>query len=547
MREAADCRGIRGGASVVDPISGYDPDKQKATVALTFTGDEEYNQKNYALNVSVGSKVKANDTFTAAAPAAAATVKVEKTKKFTFKPAASYKLATRDSGALVTGKASIPTGDYELTGLSLLNANIGGTANSFKSYFEIADGKLRIKTTVSEADMQKLLSDKDYKKHLTGYLTYTATARKSYYEASTGTGTNTVKITVKLDDKKALAKYTADEVTITNKENATVSAMIRADKEKVTLAAAMIDPDERKTDACVVANDPFLTEGSKINLKLKETTTKAKVKATVYVVPENSYYASKFAQGQSPKLEDYQKYGTAVTINLKVVQPVTMTLADATAAVTAWVETVKTADPAPEWLTKKDAAEATMKAAVTDEAKKAIVADNAAEFVIAYAPRSAGDSTEDFTFEAAGTTKAGKVRGTLEIKLGADSTEKSTVPFEFIIPMQEEEEKPPVETTPEVTKVEILKDGATVETATATPGENIAFTAKVTGDNLTEDTDFNVTWAVEGSIESKSSITDGVLSVGADETATTLTVKATSTKDTTKSASVTVTVTPAGG
>ena len=547
MREAADCRGIRGGASVVDPISGYDPDKQKATVALTFTGDEEYNQKNYALNVSVGSKVKANDTFTAAAPAAAATVKVEKTKKFTFKPAASYKLATRDSGALVTGKASIPTGDYELTGLSLLNANIGGTANSFKSYFEIADGKLRIKTTVSEADMQKLLSDKDYKKHLTGYLTYTATARKSYYEASTGTGTNTVKITVKLDDKKALAKYTADEVTITNKENATVSAMIRADKEKVTLAAAMIDPDERKTDACVVANDPFLTEGSKINLKLKETTTKAKVKATVYVVPENSYYASKFAQGQSPKLEDYQKYGTAVTINLKVVQPVTMTLADATAAVTAWVETVKTADPAPEGLTKKDAAEATMKAAVTDEAKKAIVADNAAEFVIAYAPRSAGDSTEDFTFEAAGTTKAGKVRGTLEIKLGADSTEKSTVPFEFIIPMQEEEEKPPVETTPEVTKVEILKDGATVETATATPGENIAFTAKVTGDNLTEDTDFNVTWAVEGSIESKSSITDGVLSVGADETATTLTVKATSTKDTTKSASVTVTVTPAGG
>lgn len=529
----------------MDPIDGYDSEKQKATVALTFTGDEKYNQKNYALKVSVGSKVKANDTFTAAAPAAAATVKVEKTKKFTFKPAASYKLATRDSGALVTGKASIPTGDYELTGLSLLNANIGGTANSFKSYFEIADGKLRIKTTVSEADMQKLLSDKDYKKHLTGYLTYTATARKSYYEASTGTGTNTVKITVKLDDKKAVAKYTADEVTIMNKADATVSATILADKKGVTLAAVMLDPDVKKTDACVVANDPFLTEGSKINLKLKETTTKAKVKATVYVVPENSYYASKFAQGQSPKLEDYQKYGTAVTINLKVVQPVTMTLADATAAVTAWVETVKTADPAPEWLTKKDAAEATMKAAVTDEAKKAIVADNAAEFVIAYAPRSAGDSTEDFTFEAAGTTKAGKVSGTLEIKLGADSTEKSTVPFEFIIPMQEEEEKPPVETTPEVTKVEILKDGATVETETVTAGGNITFTAKVTGNKLTAGTDDKVVWTVDGSADNKSTIADGVLSVGADETATTLTVKATSETDSTKSASVTVTVTPA--
>lgn len=244
-------------------------------------------------------------------------------------------------------------------------------------------------------------------------------------------------------------------------------------------------------------------------------------------------------------MEDYQKYGTAVTINLKVVQPVTMTLADATAAVTAWVETVKTADPAPEWLTKKDAAEATMKAAVTDEAKKAIVADNAAEFVIAYAPRSAGDSTEDFTFEAAGTTKAGKVRGTLEIKLGADSTEKSTVPFEFIIPMQEEEEKPPVETTPEVTKVEILKDGATVETETVTAGGNITFTAKVTGNKLTAGTDDKVVWTVDGSADNKSTIADGVLSVGADETATTLTVKATSETDSTKSASVTVTVTPA--
>lgn len=546
MREAADCRGIRGGASVVDPIDGYDPDKQKATVALTFTGDKEYNQKNYALKVSVGSKVKTGDTFTAAAPAAAATVKVEKTKKFTFKPAASYKLATRDSGALVTGKASIPTADYELTGLSLLNANIGGAANSFKTYFEIADGKLRIKTDVSEDDIKKLVNDKDYKKHLTGYLTYTAAATKTYYEASTGTGTNTVKITVKLEDKKALAKYTADEVTITNKENETVSATILADKEKVRLAAAMIDPDERKTDACVVANDPLITDGNKIGLKLKEKATKPKVKATVYVVPENSYYASKFAQGQTPKLEDYQKYGTAVTINLKVVQPVTMTLADAKAAVTAWVETVKTADPVPEWLTKKDATEATMKTAVTDEAKKAIVADNAAEFVITYAPKSEEDPTLDFTFEAADTTKAGKVSGTLEIKLGADSTEKETVAFKFTIPQQKEEEKPPVE-TPKVTKVEILKDGSAVETVTVTAGENITFTAKVTGDNLTEDTDFNVTWAVEGSIESKSSITDGALSVGADETATTLTVKATSTKDTTKSASVTVTVTPAGG
>lgn len=95
--------------------------------------------------------------------------------------------------------------------------------------------------------------------------------------------------------------------------------------------------------------------------------------------------------------------------------------------------------------------------------------------------------------------------------------------------------------------MEILKDGSAVETVTATVGESITFTAKVTGNHLTEGTDDQVTWTVEGSTNNKSGIADGVLSVGADETATELTVKATSTKDTTKSASVTVTVTPAGG
>lgn len=84
-------------------------------------------------------------------------------------------------------------------------------------------------------------------------------------------------------------------------------------------------------------------------------------------------------------------------------------------------------------------------------------------------------------------------------------------------------------------------DSVTVSPATASvaKGTNKAFSVAVTGTNSPAQT---VTWTVEGKASSSTTISNGTLSVGSDETAATLTVRATSTIDTTKSGTATVTV-----
>ena len=524
-------------------LTDFNATTKKATVQLGFTGDVEYLQNSYALKVSVGSK--SGDAFTAAAPAVAATVKVEKTKKFTFKPTTSYTIATRDGGVVIGGKASIPAGDLKLTNLSLQNANFGGQANAFMTYFEIKDGKLQLK---NGADVAHLL-DKNNKNDLTGYLTYTAESNKSYYEYSTGTGTNTVKITVKLNDTKPVAKYTAAQGEITSKVAATTTVDVLANKAPVTIKHAMFDTTGTKTEACFDTSAAIVDNG-KIKLTLKETTTKSSIKATVYVIPEESFYLGEFAEGKNPTFETYKKYGAAVTITLKVVQPNIMSLLDAKTAITDWVAEVKKANPAPAWLTNKDATEAAMKTTILDEAKKVIAdAENKDSFTITYAakaeaPTADGDTAganDDFTFEAATTQAAGKVSGKLLI--GQNSvTEKHEIPFEFVIPQQQED----TPANPTVTKVEIKKDGTVTTAESVAAGGSLTFTAEVTGDNLTDENK-TVTWTLDGYSGSDSSINNGVLSVGQNESETTLTVKATSTLDSTQSATVTVTVTQSAG
>ena len=75
-------------------------------------------------------------------------------------------------------------------------------------------------------------------------------------------------------------------------------------------------------------------------------------------------------------------------------------------------------------------------------------------------------------------------------------------------------------------------------------GEKATFTVVVTGENL-EDDDKAVTWSVEGALSTGTTIDEkGVLTVAADETATTITVKATSNYDNTKNGTSTVTIAP---
>jgi len=94
-------------------------------------------------------------------------------------------------------------------------------------------------------------------------------------------------------------------------------------------------------------------------------------------------------------------------------------------------------------------------------------------------------------------------------------------------------EKTPVVTGVTVTPVTIsIAKGATQD-----------FTATVAGTNL-EETDKAVNWTVTGGTKIGTAIaTDGTLAVAMDETATSLTVKATSVVDNSKSGVATVTVT----
>ena len=92
------------------------------------------------------------------------------------------------------------------------------------------------------------------------------------------------------------------------------------------------------------------------------------------------------------------------------------------------------------------------------------------------------------------------------------------------------------------------KPAATVSTVTVSPattsvqkGNTQSFSAAVTGENDPAQT---VTWDVVGENSADTKITNaGVLTVGSEETAATITIKATSTIDTSKSGSATVTVT----
>lgn len=93
-----------------------------------------------------------------------------------------------------------------------------------------------------------------------------------------------------------------------------------------------------------------------------------------------------------------------------------------------------------------------------------------------------------------------------------------------------------VNAAPTVTSVAL-----TPATKSIQKGSSETFEATVLGTNSPAQT---VTWTVEGNTSANTSITSaGVLTVGSDETATSLIVKATSTYDTSKSGTATVTVT----
>jgi hypothetical protein len=89
----------------------------------------------------------------------------------------------------------------------------------------------------------------------------------------------------------------------------------------------------------------------------------------------------------------------------------------------------------------------------------------------------------------------------------------------------------------------VLDIGVTPKTANVLQGATQLFTVAV---SVRDGAAQTVTWQVTGTASTSTTITDGLLTVAADETATTLEVIATATADVTKYDNATVTVVPAG-
>ena len=166
------------------------------SITLNFDSTFIY-ASNYKLKMTFG-VIDENGIFIADAKPVSQTlkVKVPKTVKGSFKLITSYKLKA-DAGekVLLTGTGK----EIKAYNIRKMTNAIGiGTENKFTDYFQISDNQLCFKANLNESDIEYLKS-KAGKKHLSGYVTYTA------YHGDNGYGepyvtSKTVKITVKLTD-----------------------------------------------------------------------------------------------------------------------------------------------------------------------------------------------------------------------------------------------------------------------------------------------------------------------------------------------------------
>ena len=307
----------------------------KGSFTLNFDSKEEkiyLNQKSYKLTVTLGTQTTTGEgdeevtTFTAKTLPTSMTVSVDSAKKFTFKPTTSYTLTTKDAkaGALLTGKASITDYDVEWD-TTLQNLNTKGVTNSFTKYFEVVNGTIQLKTgetfPTNKADC-------------TGYITYTATATSNYYNVKEIS--DTVKITVKLDEKKTVKKYAQkkDEAativkTVGSKATVTIDATEGKNSAAADLAYVIVDPkDSNKGFAAALPTSDGDNTG-KVELTWNgESDLKAGKKLTVklLVVPTSSYYTALIANAadDAARNELIKTYGISTSVKVTVVETATV-------------------------------------------------------------------------------------------------------------------------------------------------------------------------------------------------------------------------------
>ncbi len=444
-----------------------DGKKYTASFDLKFKNNDNMNfgQNSYALKVLVGETATGDsgETFTVVAAPAAAAVKVDKTKALTFALTSSYTLIMKDmkASAWLTGKTNAKSDDeIAITyfdadeGLGLKNMNTKGKTNKFTDYFKISDDGKQIQFKGGAMPA---------KEDLTGYLTYKAESAVGYYTNGKGTGINTVKITVKIDEKKTSATYAQPtsgalpEIGNVKDQKTTVNILAKVGKSSswADLAYVAVKSDDavsKNFAAEVTGKDGGiqLTYKGDDALKLNQT-----LSIKLFIVPTNSYYTAEIAAEKDTvkQAELIAKYGIALTVKVKTVEVKSPT-DEAKAALEAWLTKVNTDQPT--WL-KNGLTSADLLAKISD-------ADTGAKLgtdvTVAVAKKTDAPNDDDYTLTAATLENAGSIAGTLTVTV-KDVEQPATAALDLTIPagaLTKDEAKTAVQTAATVTGYAVDND-----------------------------------------------------------------------------------------
>lgn len=272
-------------------INGYMPVNEDGTFDLYF--NSPYNSSwggkltkipagSYKLQFTFGT-VDMEGNFVPDTKAVAVTLKAVAPGKTSYKPVTSVKLSVKDkAGVTLAGTGKNFYDECKV----VLNANLDGNANKFLTYFELDrkydavtrtwTDKLQLKSGLTEEQIA-YITGPDGKNDRIGYVSYEY--RDSNWDCISGT----TKLTVTFTD--TVSKYAVSSEPILEDEIMTATVKVTAAKQAAAVADAYAD-GEFAVEA---------VNGSEITLT-STTAAVGKNSVTLYLVPEDSYYAGKVAE-----------------------------------------------------------------------------------------------------------------------------------------------------------------------------------------------------------------------------------------------------------
>lgn len=326
-------------------------DEKTGAIKVSFANFDDdfggFTPGSYKLKLTVGTGT-AEENFKPETLPANVTLKVAKNKAFTFKPQTSYTIGKLDGGAILTGKSNVAKGEKTFMNFwGLENANVDGRPNNFTHYFKVVYDSVnnthRLVLNTEDPVFQETfgitkdapldwdsidltkLQQKEYKKDLTGYISYNAWSNKKYYGIGTTGWSNgvegTVKITVKLAANpkngawKPSLKYTANKAEVLAKDGEKAVFNIMSGNEYVAVKHAVIYPTNELTAG-------EINEKGQVLLTVKGLTAKKTYSTTIKVVPWSSSFIEEIDKlaADSSKKDEYkaaiEKYGIAVKVSV---------------------------------------------------------------------------------------------------------------------------------------------------------------------------------------------------------------------------------------